>query len=353
MSPAARIRTFASERDERLLAGQVTILTMIARDVSANETLNAVVELAEQLEPGAVAGVTVFDWAGNTDEPPSLMPADRVRAAHSCRSLTLRTAGGSPLGTFMVCFPEGRGRDDFGEKLMSTCAKLVGLALDRRRCRERQKLVFGELQHRIRNLFASVGALADVSSSNEIDVQTFKATFRGRVIAMAIAHSAMLAEGGAELTILLRSVLEPYDASQRIEIGGPSVRLDSDAASPFGMAFHELATNAAKYGALSTICGSLKVRWSITTRDEAQVFSLQWIESGGPKVQPPTRQGFGIRAVQRMLASTIDGTVRLNFTAEGLRSIIEAPVSRTLGANLLRPLETKNNEGKQHSVVNL
>jgi len=95
---------------------------------------------------------------------------------------------------------------------------------------------------------------------------------------------------------------------------------------------YELATNAAKYGALSVEEGRLEIRWNVTVQKDARMFSLQWSESGGPEVKPPTRRGFGARAVERMLATTIEGQVHLAFDAEGLRCVIDAPFSRNLGS---------------------
>lgn len=377
MSSAARQEM---ERDRQLLAGQVAILTMIARDAPPIDTLNALVGLAESLEPVAIAGVTIVDRAGQSLEmaafpsvhhafadaiagvplgPPhvgtcaqALFNGEAVTSEdlgkdgrfakewiqlcadhgiRSCRSQPVRSPQGAPLGAFMLCFPEPRTADAFDEKLIAVCANLVELTLERRRVREQQELIFGELQHRVRNLFASVSALANASFNGDIGISGFRASFQGRLNAMANAHSLMFAEGSADLGRLLRDVLEPYGLDQRIEIAGPPISLDSDAASGFAMAFHELATNAAKYGALSRGEGNLKIAWSASA-DGKKAFTLEWIESGGPPVQPPTRKGFGVRAVERMLASTIEGQVRLDFGPEGLRCVIEAPFSKSLWA---------------------
>jgi two-component sensor histidine kinase len=115
-----------------------------------------------------------------------------------------------------------------------------------------------------------------------MDVPAFQRAFHGRLSALANAHTMMLAEGGADLSFLLKNVLEPYRTVGRIEIAGPPIRLDSDAASAFSMAFHELATNASKYGALLSSDGILRVNWDETTqRDGNRTFSRKfpWIFS--------------------------------------------------------------------------
>ena len=101
------------------------------------------------------------------------------------------------------------------------------------------------------------------------------------------------------------------------------------------MAAHELATNAAKYGALSIPSGKLSIKWDIRTAPgEGQAFTLNWTETGGPKVQPPTRRGFGVQAIEKLLAQDIDGKATLAFAPEGLSCSIEAPFTEKLGARV-------------------
>jgi two-component sensor histidine kinase len=368
-------------RDQRLQAGQIDILTMIARDAPTTETLEALTKLAESIEPSAVAGVTVVDRAERSLEMavfPSAKPAfaDAIaevplgphhvgtcaqalyrgeavtsedlgneprfsrewlqlcadHGIRSCHSQPVRNANGSPLGTFMLCFREPRECHNFDQKLIATCAKLVELALERRRVRRRQELMIGELEHRMKNLFSSIGALVHVSFQNTSDITEVRAAFDGRMRALANAQSLMLTDGGADLALLVEQMLEPYGAGERIKIAGPSVRLAPGAASSFSMAAHELATNAAKYGALSTAAGSVSVIWHSTMREDGvAMLLLEWIERGGPRVQPPKRRGFGVRAIERLLASEVEGQVQLDFAANGLRCTIRAPFGEKLG----------------------
>jgi two-component sensor histidine kinase len=240
---------------------------------------------------------------------------------------------GAPLGTFMLCFREPRKLDTFDDIVMETVAELVGYALERRRSLIRQQLMIGELHHRARNVFATIGALAHFTLQSNPDTAGFRKAFDGRLSALATAHSLMLMEWGDDLRTLVKQVLEPYGSDKVIEMTGPPIRLAPDAATALSMATHELATNAAKYGALSRPGGKLSIRWDITTAlGEGQAFTLNWTETGGPEVQPPTRRGFGMQAIERLLAQEIDRKAIVAFAPEGLRCSIEAPFTEKLGA---------------------
>jgi two-component sensor histidine kinase len=374
------------DRDQRLRRGQIDVLTMIARDAPTVETLEALAKLAESIEPSALAGVTVVDRAERSLEmavfpsappefarsiagvplgPPhvgtcaqALCQGEAVTSEdlsnesrfapewlklcaesgiRSCCSEPVRNAQGSPLGTFMLCFRESRKRDAFDQVLIATCASLVELTLERRRVRQRQELMIAELEHRIKNLFSSIGALVHVSFQGGSDVFAVRNTLEGRIRALANAQALMSAPGGADLEALLKQVLEAY--GDRIRITGPSVRLAPGAASCLSMAAHELATNATKYGALTTDEGSVSVGWRTTVREDGvSTLSFEWLERGGPPVRAPKRKGFGMRAIQRILASEVEGQVRLDFDPDGLRCAIQAPFGAKLGHLQIKPL---------------
>jgi two-component sensor histidine kinase len=135
---------------------------------------------------------------------------------------------------------------------METVAELVGYALERRRSRIRQEIMIGELHHRAKNVFATIGALAHFTLQTSSDTAAFRKAFDGRLSALANAHPLLLGQWGADLQTLVKRALEPYGSDKVIELTGPSIRLAPDAATALSMATHELATNAAKYGALSS-----------------------------------------------------------------------------------------------------
>ena len=131
---------------------------------------------------------------------------------------------------------------------------------------------------------------------------------------------------GAELSTLARQELAPYlrENAARAHINGPNLLLEPDAAQTMAMILHELATNAAKYGALSVVEGCVEVKWSVAANNQ---LVLTWTESGGPAVRKPARQGFGTRVMERMIRDQHKGDLRVDWRAEGIACEIILPVS--------------------------
>jgi PAS domain S-box-containing protein len=215
---------------------------------------------------------------------------------------------------------------------------------------ERQRLLVAELTHRIKNTLALVVAIAEQTRRTVSSPDAFNAVFRDRLAALARAHEALQRDGGAETSVeaVAREALAPYGGGpvvKRIAIQGPEVRLPSGAAMALGMAFHELATNAAKHGALSASEGRVRLSWAAAQRDDgAVVWEVVWEEQGGPALDgPPAHQGFGTRLLQRGLASQIGGTVALDFARTGLRCRIDIP------KHLDGDVELERDDAKQQS----
>ena len=134
------------------------------------------------------------------------------------------------------------------------------------------------------------------------------------------------------LRALITTELAPYDRQQgSLAIAGPDVALTPKAGLALAMAMHELASNAAKYGPLSTVSGRLEVRWTITGGTDNKILALSWAESGGPAVKAPTRRGFGTTLIERALTHELDAEVRREFAVSGLRCTIEIPLTKDVG----------------------
>jgi two-component sensor histidine kinase len=193
---------------------------------------------------------------------------------------------------------------------------------ERRLAQQRQRLLLNELNHRVKNTLATVQSIAGQTLRSCADPVLFRQAFEARLSALSDTHNLLNAEGwdGAGLTALLRSELRPYDpAFARLAIDCDSeLRLNPNATVALGMAVHELATNAVKYGALSTAAGRITVKWRRELAGEGSRIHLHWIESGGPKVTPPQRTGFGARLLERGLANQLAGQVRLQYDPDGL-----------------------------------
>jgi PAS domain S-box-containing protein len=173
-----------------------------------------------------------------------------------------------------------------------------------------------EAEHRSKNLLANVQAMVNLSQADS--VADLKKAIEGRIQALANVHSLFVASRwiGAELSTIAQQELAPYSATgeKRVQTDGPQVLLAPDIAQAVAVALHELATNAVKYGALSTTNGHIDLKWSQEANGR---LNLRWIETGGPTVLPPTRRGFGGRIIEQMIAQ-LKGDTRFDWRAEGL-----------------------------------
>jgi PAS domain S-box-containing protein len=205
---------------------------------------------------------------------------------------------------------------------------MTGIHLDitkRREAEERMRVVSREVDHRAKNLLAVVRAI--VSMTKAESVEAFKATLRGRILALSHAHD-LLSESrweGADLRDIAEQELAPYRRADGrvIEIEGPRVVLAPSAIQSLSMTLHELATNAAKYGALSQPNGRLRLRWKLPA--DASAIRIEWEESGVEGVAEPERTGFGTEMIQRMIEAQLDGTIEYRWSATGMRCTFTVP----------------------------
>jgi PAS domain S-box-containing protein len=193
-------------------------------------------------------------------------------------------------------------------------SKIVRDISEQKRNQEQIATLAREAEHRSKNLLATVQATVRLSQSDT--PEGLKQAIEGRIRALANVHSLFVQTRwiGADLTTIATQELAPYSENnqRRVRIDGPPVLLEPDVAQAIAVTLHELATNAAKYGALSVANGQVDLKWSY---DAGGRLHLLWTETGGPKVQEPTRKGFGGRIIERMLQS---GKTRFDWRAEGL-----------------------------------
>ena len=186
------------------------------------------------------------------------------------------------------------------------------------RAREHQRLLLNELNHRVKNTLSTVQSIALQTARQTGAPQAFISAFEGRLLSLSKTHSALMNEDweGAELRDVLESELFHYGAD-RFSLEGPTVKLPPRTALALGLVVHELATNASKYGALSGPAGRVTVTWSVDEATDPAQLKLEWAERGGPRVQPPSRLGFGSRLIERSLVGELSGTVERTFGEEG------------------------------------
>jgi PAS domain S-box-containing protein len=197
---------------------------------------------------------------------------------------------------------------------------------ERKVAEEHQRLLINELNHRVKNTLASVQAIAFQTLRGEVPLAEARAQFEARLMALSAAHNLLTEEnwGGASLERVARDAVEHLGGeSSRFEVTGEPLRLAPRAALALAMALHELGTNAAKYGALSAEGGRVSIAWTL----DGDTLRLEWRESGGPTVAPPTRRGFGSRLIERGLEADLGGGAALHFEPPGLRCEIAASLA--------------------------
>ena len=194
---------------------------------------------------------------------------------------------------------------------------------ERKIAEERQQLLINELNHRVKNTLATVQAIAFQTLKADLPVAEARGRFEARLMALSRAHNLLTGRSweGAPLDRVVRDATEYLaEESGRFAIEGEEVWLAPRAALALALAFHELSTNAAKYGALSREAGSVTIRW----RSEGGMLRIDWKETGGPAVSAPASRGFGSRLIERGLASDLGGSASMRFEPDGLACTIEA-----------------------------
>lgn len=217
-------------------------------------------------------------------------------------------------------------RDAEGRVAGLTCAAVD--ITERKAGEEHLRLLMRELTHRSKNLLAVIQALARQTSRHAVTIDSFLDQFTARLQALSRSHDLLVQEEwhSASLRELVRSQLGHYlDRDEpQITVGGPAVHLKPEAAQSLGLALHELAVNAAKYGALSVPEGRVSVTWEENEQPEDGLM-ISWLERNGPAVEHPKKHGFGSLAIQRNLSRTLEADVDLNFAEDGVVCLITVP----------------------------
>lgn len=199
------------------------------------------------------------------------------------------------------------------------------------RDRDRMALLLGEAIHRTTNIIAVIQAIAYHTAA--ADPMDFVESFAGRLASLAATLKLLSPEESsrADLGALVRMQLGHFISTfgERIRVSGPTVQMPAEVAQLIGMAIHELATNAAKYGALSNIDGRVDIHWYFCRRSTER-FAIVWKESGGPRVVPPRRHGFGNQVIDKGLSTLLDADVDVNHYPEGLSWQFECEADRIL-----------------------
>jgi len=196
------------------------------------------------------------------------------------------------------------------------------LERERRTADVRQKLLNEELNHRVRNILSLIQSLVSQPVDATRSVHDYVAALKGRIGALAQAHDQISrSDGGGSLRALVDAELLPYRA-HALDIEGPPIDLDARAYAVLALVLHELTANAARFGALSTPAGAVRIAWRL---DEGGALNLDWTESGGPPVTPPARPGFGAMLLRRSVPFDLGGESALTFAEGGVRARVLIP----------------------------
>lgn len=275
------------------------------------------------------------------------MPAGHL-PVRSYMGVPVISRSGAVVGAMLFGHPEPRRFSVRLADLMAGVAAQAAIAIDnvrlhqaalaeveeRRLAEDRQRLLLNELNHRVKNTLASVQSIARQTLMGAESVEAFRSAFEARLMALSQTHNLLTAQNwqGASLFDILAAELRPHGGGRQgggarfTLLGDQDVKLKPKAAVALGMAIHELATNALKYGALSVPNGHVTLKLHLQGREPDRRLVIEWIESGGPEVAKPARKGFGSRLLERGLAGELAGRVRLDYHPAGVSCRMELPL---------------------------
>lgn len=263
------------------------------------------------------------------DQP--LLKAMRTGKAIPEYEARIMRADGSSVDVLMSANP----LFDEAGKVRGAIGALVDVSSHKEAERSQDRLLH-ELQHRVKNILATVTALTSRMVRSSSSMADFSTSFQERLRAMARTHELLSSSNweGADLATLLRAMLASYTGKSRVVTEGRPLRLNPSAAATLGMVFFELASNAAKYGALSADKGRVKISWRV---EEPGSLLIEWKETGGPTVKQPAKKNFGTTFIQQSLEYELGGSVALKFDQSGLECLLEIPLSKTDPSEDLSP----------------
>ena len=277
-------------------------------------------------------GYRIDEIIDRTDE--DLIPVENRPAVIDMKRTVLDS--GQPLDRELQIFDGQISRwYDFHIEPVSARGQIAGLTsavvdiTARKEGEEHLRLLMREISHRSKNLLAIIQAMARQTARHAGGIDDFLNQFNARVQALARSHDLLVQEDwhGASLKDLLRLQLGPYVDPEftQVSIDGPAVLLKPETAQNLGLALHELASNASKYGALSVASGKVMAHWEQVTNGEPNGIEFVWAEKGGPVVNVPKKRGFGSMLIQQNLSRSLESDVDLRFEKDGLRCRIMIP----------------------------
>jgi PAS domain S-box-containing protein len=284
-----------------------------------------------------------FDGRNRQRYWPDMWPAEsRAAVEHA-----LRRAMAGEASAFRAICPTARGVPRWWDTTVSPIleqgrvTRVLATSRDvtgEMRSEAQRQLLVNELNHRVKNTLATVQSIARQSLRNAGVDQAVRGAFEGRLMAIAATHNVLTDENwsAASLRQIIDGSVTPYRTHpNQLTIGGDDLMVSPKPAVVMALAFHELAINALKYGALSAREGRVDIHWSV---EGGERLNIEWIERGGPAVNPPERRGFGSRIIELALPNELGGQVDVDYRVEGLRCQIRSPLAALDKVDAFMPL---------------
>lgn len=235
-----------------------------------------------------------------------------------------------PDGTIRWVEANGLCQHDWDGKPLRFPGVLIDVT-ERKEHEDHLFFIMRELTHRSKNLLAVIQSIARQTVRTSENLEQFEARFVGRLQALARSHDTLVSQNwrGAILSDLVKLQLSPFiEDERRVLSGGPAVTLNSEATQNLGLAFHELATNASKYGALRGTAGKVHITWALKKQDDGgKLLEIVWREEDGPAVDRPRRHGFGTKVIELMINSALKGRAHSEFRTGGIVWRFEIPIT--------------------------
>ncbi|WP_321488207.1 PAS domain S-box protein [uncultured Hyphomonas sp.] len=317
----ARLRE-QEERARAILNSLISFVTLLTPDgiiLEVNDSALATANLSQSDVVGKYFWDTYW-WSHDADAREELrqcvlQAAKGERVRHDT---TIRISGDERIAVANLLAPV---LDDDGA-VTSVVASGFDIS-DRKKAEQHREMLVDELSHRVKNSLATVQTIASHSLREASDLESFRETFVGRLMAISKCHDLLVdtTRNDADISQLVRDQVLPYaqgGIDRQVTMSGPPLVLGPEAAHTFGLILHELATNAAKYGALSNEQGRLDISWKRGPDPQQPDAVLTWVETGGPVVEPPTRRGFGSVLIEQSLSHALGGKAKIEYRPEGL-----------------------------------
>jgi PAS domain S-box-containing protein len=271
---------------------------------------------ADSTDPSPIC-IGDIEQSGESEELKAAIKREGIRSL----AFIPLIASGRLIGKFMTYYEAPHRFSEAETELSLTIARQAAFGVEQKRAQDAEKTLTRELQHRTNNLLTVVRAIAHRSLTTKSTLDEARETFDARLQALARAHLQLMKSNWTGLSIgeIVRLELEPFGA--RAKVRGGDVRLGVQYAQNLSLVLHELATNATKYGALSSPAGTVDVNWAVDRNAKQPILRFQWREQGGPPVTQPQRQGFGTSLLQGAFAQS-----RIDYAPKGVNYEFALPI---------------------------